>query len=99
MKGIGNVTSAILIAELPELGRVGPGPIASLVGVAPHNRDSGHMKGRRTISGGRVSVRCALYMATLSAVRHDEFLKEFYKRMKESGKPSKVALTAAMKSC
>ena len=96
-KGVGKTTAAVLIAELPELGKVGPKTIASLAGVAPHNRDSGTLRGRRSISGGRVGVRCALYMAALSAVRHDPFLKGFYKRLKEQGKPPKVALVAAMR--
>lgn len=97
VKGVGETTAAVLIAELPELGQIGSGPIASLAGIAPHNRDSGNLRGRRMISGGRLTVRCALYMATLSAVRADPFLKEFYQRLKENGKPSKVALTAAMR--
>jgi len=98
VKGIGSVTAAILIAELPELGQVSSGPIEALAGVAPFNRDSGKIRGKRMISGGRLTVRCGLYMANLSAVRVDPFLKTFYKRLKEEkGKPSKVALTAAMR--
>lgn len=96
-KGVGATTAAVLIAELPELGKVDAGAIASLAGLAPHNYDSGTMRGKRRISGGRLSVRCALYMAALSAIRYDPFMKDFYTRLKERGKPSKVALTAAMR--
>lgn len=71
--------------------------IASLVGVAPVNRDSGTMRGRRTIFGGRAVVRSALYMAVLAATRHNPDLKTFYQRMLSKGKPTKVALTATMR--
>lgn len=97
VKGIGTTTAAVLLAELPELGTVDQGKIASLVGVAPHNHDSGTMRGQRHIRGGRSSVRCALYMATLSAIRHHDTLKLFYKRLRNSGKPAKVAIVAAMR--
>lgn len=95
IKGIGATTAAILLAELPELGRSTPSQLASLVGVAPHNHDSGAMRGQRHIRGGRASVRCALYMAALSGIRHHEALRPFYKRLRENGKPAKVALIAA----
>ena len=95
--GIGETTSKVLIAELPELGDLNRKEIASLVGVAPINRDSGTMRGRRTIFGGRAVVRSALYMAVLAAVKHNPDFKMSYQRMLARGKPKKVALTAAMR--
>lgn len=95
--GIGPVTAAVLIAELPELGRVSPGQIAALVGVAPMNHDSGAMRGQRHIRGGRKSVRCVLYMATLTALRCHPAIRPFYQRMRDQGKPPKVAITAAIR--
>lgn len=92
--GIGPVTSSLLLAELPELGRLNRREIASLVGLAPFNRDSGTLQGKRTVWGGRAQVRSALYMATLSAVRCYAGLRGFYERLRRSGKPAKVALTA-----
>ena len=98
VKGIGPLTFAILLAELPELGRIGNKQISSLVGVAPHNVDSGMMRGKRRIRGGRVSIRCALYMAVLSAIQHDPSMKRFYRHLVEEGKkPKKVALVAVMR--
>lgn len=97
VNGIGKYTAAVLIAEMPELGQIGAKPIASLAGLAPHNYDSGNMRGKRMISGGRISVRCSLYMATLAAIRQDGFLKDFYQHLKKQGKPSKVAIVAAMR--
>jgi transposase len=96
-KGVGATTAAVLLADLPELGRTDHGKIASLVGVAPHNHDSGALRGQRHIRGGRASVRCTLYMATLSAIRHHPELKLFYKRLRDNGKPAKVAIVAAMR--
>lgn len=93
--GIGPVASRTLLGELPELGTLGRRRIAALVGLAPMNRDSGTLRGRRTIVGGRAAVRTALYMATLSAVRHNPALKAFYGRLLAAGKKKKVALTAA----
>lgn len=93
---IGPVTSRTLLAELPELGSLARKQIAALVGVAPFPRDSGTLKGRRTIWGGRASVRSALYMATLVATRFNPAIRHFYKRLKAKGKPSKVALVACM---
>lgn len=93
--GVGRVTAATVLAELPELGRLSSGAAAALVGVAPYNRDSGDLKGSRHIAGGRRVVRCALYMAALSAVRHDPILKAFYTRLRAAGKKPKVALIAA----
>jgi len=95
--GVGAVTAATVLAELPELGRISDGAAAALVGVAPCNRDSGAMQGARHIAGGRAAVRCALYMATLSAVRHDAILKAFYLKLRAAGKKPKVALVAAMR--
>lgn len=92
--GIGPATARTLIVELPELGRCSRQQIAALVGVAPLNRDSGMMRGRRTISGGRVSVRCALYMATLTATRYHPAIKRCYERLRDAGKCAKVALVA-----
>ena len=95
--GVGRVLCTTLLAELPELGRLSRREIAKLVGVAPLNRDSGAMRGRRTVWGGRASVRAPLYMATLTAVRHNPALKAFYGRLLAAGKPKKLALTAAMR--
>lgn len=95
--GVGAVTAAVLLAELPELGRASPGQIAALVGVAPMNHDSGAMRGQRHIRGGRRSVRCVLYMATLSAIRCHPTIRPFYQRLRAQGKPAKVAITAAMR--
>jgi transposase len=95
--GVGDVTTRTLLAELPELGRVTGKQIASLVGLAPHARDSGRLRGKRMIWGGRASVRSALYMATLSAVRCDAVLKDFHQRLIARGKPPKVALVACMR--
>jgi len=97
VKGIGPATTAMLLAELPELGKLCRRRIAALVGVAPLNRDSGLMRGQRTIWGGRANVRRALYMATLVAVRHNAVFKAFYDRLTSAGKPKKVALVAAMR--
>jgi len=95
--GVGPVLCATLLADLPELGALSRHQIASLVGVAPLNRDSGSMRGRRTVYGGRAQVRAALYMATLAAVRCNPALKDFYPRLRSMGKPAKLALTAAMR--
>jgi len=97
VKGVGEVTTYTLIGELPELGQVNNNKISALVGVAPFCRDSGTMKGKRTTWGGRSSVRAALYMATLSASRHNPAIKMFYERLIAKGKPKKVALTACMR--
>jgi len=95
--GIGEVTSRTLIAELPELGHIDRRRIAALVGVAPINRDSGQMRGRRMIAGGRTEVRSALYMATLSAARWNPVISQHYKALVERGLPKKVALVACMR--
>jgi transposase len=95
--GIGPTTARTLLAELPELGRLDRRAIAALVGVAPFNRDSGRWHGRRTIWGGRASVRASLYMAALVATRHNPILAAFYRRLRAAGKSAKVALVAAMR--
>lgn len=95
--GVGAACVAVLLAELPELGQLDRKRIAALVGVAPLNRDSGQMRGHRSIWGGRPDVRRTLYMATLTAVRHNPPLKDFYQRLVAAGKPKKVALVAAMR--
>lgn len=95
--GIGPQTARCLVAELPELGSCTRQQIAALVGVAPMNRDSGTYRGQRMIVGGRASVRCALYMATFSAVRHNPLIKTAYQRFRAAGKPAKVALVACMR--
>lgn len=95
--GVGDVTSRTLLAELPELGTLNRRQISSLVGVAPLNRDSGKWRGRRTIWGGRGSVRAALYMAALTARRAYPPIKSFYERLLHKGKTHKVAITACMR--
>ncbi|HEY0327787.1 MAG TPA: transposase [Rhodopseudomonas sp.] len=93
----GAIVAATLVAELPELGQVGKKQIAALVGVAPMNRDSGTSRGEAHITGGRLSVRCILYMATIVAIRCNPVIKPFYKRLRNDGKPPKVAIVAAMR--
>lgn len=95
--GIGAVAAATLVAELPELGHAGKKQIAALVGVAPMNRDSGLLRGQAHIAGGRLSVRCVLYMATIVAIRCNPPIKAFYKHLRDQGKPPKVAIVAAMR--
>jgi transposase len=95
--GIGDVVARTLIAELPELGRVDRRQIAALAGVAPMNRDSGRYRGKRKIQGGRVEIRAPLYMACLVAIRHNPVIKPFYRRLREAGKPARLALVAAMR--
>jgi len=94
--GVGPATSTSLLAGLPELGSLDRKEIAALVGVAPLNRDSGTLRGKRTIKGGRASVRTALYMPTLVATRYNPVIQAFYQRLLSLGKPKKVALTACM---
>ena len=97
VKGVGKTTSSTLIAEVPELGKLSRREISALVGVAPINRDSGVMRGRRMIFGGRSSVRHVLYMAALVASRYNPAIKVFYDRLVAAGKPKKVALVACMR--
>jgi transposase len=95
--GIGPVASATLIAELPELGRLNRREIAALAGLAPMANDSGSSRGRRRIQGGRFDLRRVLYMAALTAARHNPTIKVFYQRLIAAGKPSKLALVACMR--
>jgi len=95
--GVGFVTAATLLADLPELGTVNRQKIAALAGLAPYNRDSGRKSGRRRIFGGRSSVRRVLYMAALSGTNNNPVISAFYKRLVDQGKPKKVALTACMR--
>jgi transposase len=95
--GIGPVCTRTLLLDLPELGTLSRQQLAALVGVAPLNRDSGTLRGSRTIWGGRASVRATLYMSTLVAVRYNPVLKAFYERLRAAGKAAKVALTACMR--
>lgn len=97
LKGIGLRTACFLLAGLPELGRLNKGQIAKLVGVAPMNRDSGLMRGKRMIAGGRKAVRDALYVAALPAIRFDPDIKAFYTNLRSRGKPGKVALVAVIR--
>jgi transposase len=94
VKGVGKQTARTLFAELPELGTLDRKQIASLAGLAPYTRQSGKWRGKSMIGGGRKAVRTALYMAALTASRHNPILKAFYDRLVESGKPKMVALSA-----
>lgn len=95
--GVGRITAAILLSDLPELGKLDRKKIAALVGVAPFNRDSGPRSGKRQVKGGRAPVRAVLYMATVCAVRFNPVLKAFYSRLLDHGKLKKVALVACMR--
>lgn len=95
MKGIGRISVVTLLAEVPELGTLDRKQIAALLGLAPLNRDSGTMQGKRSTWGGRASARRVLYMATLTAVRLNPAIRVFYRRLVAAGKPKKLALTAA----
>ena len=95
--GVGPVLSRTLLADLPELGRLSRREIAKLVGVAPLSRDSGTMRGRRFVQGGRASVRAVLYMAALVATKRNMVIRSFYLRLVEAGKPKKLALVACMR--
>jgi transposase len=95
--GIGPVTSATLLSQLPELGQLDRKAIAKLVGVAPLNDDSGTLRRPRRVWGGRAAVRAVLYMAALVATRRNEHIRDFYERLRAAGKPAKVALVACMR--
>ncbi len=95
--GVGDALIYTLLADLPELGALNNREISSLVGVAPINRDSGRLRGKRRIQGGRASIRTVLYMATLSATQCNPVIKAFYKKLVAQGKHKKVALTACMR--
>ena len=97
VKGVGPTTISTLIAEVPELGQLSRREIGALIGVVPLNRDSGQMRGHRTIFGGRARVRHVLYMAALAAKRYNPAIKVFYARLLAAGKPKKVALVACMR--
>jgi transposase len=96
-KGVGKATISTLLAEVPELGKLSGREVSALVGVAPINRDSGTMRGKRAIFGGRPDVRRVLFMAALVASRHNPVIKAFYQRLLAAGKPKKVALVACMR--
>ena len=95
--GVGRMLSLALLSMLPELGELNRREIAALVGVAPFNCDSGTYRGKRRIWGGRSHVRSMLYMATLASTRHNPVIHDFYRRLRDNGKPTKVALTACMR--
>ena len=95
--GVGPVLSRTLVGELPELGRLSRKQIAALVGVAPLARDSGTLRGKRVVWGGRAPIRTVLYMSTLAAVRCNPVIRAFYRHLRATGKPAKVALTACMR--
>lgn len=95
--GVGPVPARTLLAELPELGAPAPKRLSALVGIAPFNRDSGTLRGKREVWGGRAPVRATLYMGALVATRRNPVLKEFYERLLPAGKPKKVALVACMR--
>lgn len=97
IKGIGPTTTTVLISELPELGHIKAKQISSLVGVAPMNRDSGISRGKRTVYGGRATVRSAIYMATIVAMRYNPVVRACYQRLVNAGKQKKVAIVACMR--
>lgn len=97
IQGVGFRTAVVVLAHMPELGQMNRGQAAALAGLAPWTRDSGVMKGKRCIGGGRSEVRVALYMSALSAARCNPVLKKVYQRLRKVGKPFKVALTAIMR--
>lgn len=97
MKGVGPVLQAVLASYLPELGKISGKAIASLVGVAPMSHDSGTMRGKRSIHGGRAEIRQVLYMASMSAMRHEPRLRDFYQSLRARGKEGKVAIVAVMR--
>ena len=95
--GIGDGVAFTLLGELPELGHINHRQIAALCGLAPYNRDSGKMKGKRRICGGRAPIRTVLYMAMLSAIQHNPVIKRFYQKLVAQGNHKKVAITACMR--
>jgi transposase len=97
ISGVGARTAALLLAQMPELGQLNRREVAALVGVAPFNRDSGKMRGKRAIYGGPRPVRHGLYMAALVAAQHNPILRAFYLPLRAAGKPPKLALTATMR--
>ena len=97
MPGIGPIAAASLLAELPELGQLPRRKIAALVGLAPFNRDSGACRGRRTIWGGRAELRHTLHMGVIAAIRRDNQIAAAYRRLRDNGKPHKVATVAVLR--
>ena len=97
VKGVGTLSAITALALCPELGTMSREQAAALLGVAPFNHDSGALRGQRSIAGGRYRLRCALYMAALSAVRSNSILRAFYQRLRAKGKPAKLALTAVLR--
>ena len=97
VKGMGTLSAITALALCPELGTMSREQAAALLGVAPFNHDSGALRGQRCIAGGRYRLRCALYMAALSAVRSNPILRSFYQRLRANGKPAKLALTAVLR--
>ncbi len=97
MPGIGKTTASMLIVQLPELGILDRRQIASLVGLAPVNRDSGCFRGKRMTGGGRTDVRTQLFMPTLVAIQHNPVIRAFYNRLLNSGKSKMVAVVACMR--
>lgn len=95
--GIGKTTAAVLVAEMPELGSLNRQQTSALAGVAPYHNQSGTRKGKRSIYGGRLPLRCSLYMATLTATCHNEVIKKFFDRLRNAGKPFKVAMVACIR--
>ena len=94
---MGEQLSLALLAYLPELGTLNRRQVAALVGVAPFNRDSGTLRGKRSVWGGRARVRSTLYMGALVATRHNPIIRDFYQRLVAAGKPKKLALIACMR--
>jgi len=97
ISGVGARTAALLLAQMPELGQLNRRQAAALAGLAPFNHDSGSIRGKRAIFGGRRALRSGLYMAALSAARFNPILSRFYQRLRAKGKPHKLALTAVMR--
>lgn len=97
IKGVGPILASTLLAYVPELGQISNKALSALIGVAPHPRDSGEFRGQRRIGGGRGNVRKVLYMGAIAASTHNPILKGVYHRLKEKGKPTKVALVAVMR--
>jgi len=95
--GVGARTAALVLAQMPELGQLNRRQAAALGGLAPFNRESGTLRGKRTIFGGRRALRSGLYMAAMVAARHNPILCSFYQRLRAKGKPRKLALTAVMR--
>jgi transposase len=95
--GVGETLTCTLLAEVPELGKIPHRQLAALIGVAPINRDSGHTRGRRSIRGGRASVRAVLYMAAVAATRCNPIIKDLFARQKAAGKPGKSIIVACMR--